>query len=129
MIHVFLQNKYYTAAILLMYINLTMCGCYTLREVKKADEKDIKIYKVETIDGKVFEFDDSKAGYATIANNEIVNIKKNSEKETILIINVKKMYTEKFSYYNTAGLIIGSLILTLIIIIETAPDNMGAISI
>jgi len=70
-----LYNKYLIISIGLVFINLLFGGCYSLREVNiENNESTIKVYKIETLDGKVIDFQNSKLGYAVLSDNEIIVI-------------------------------------------------------
>ncbi len=103
-----LFNKYLIISIGLMFINLLFNGCYSLREVNiENNESTIKVYKIETLDGKVIDFQDSKLGYAVLSNNEVVSYKPNDEQEVFPMSNIKKYYTEKFDTVKTVLLVAG----------------------
>ena len=100
-------NRYLISSISLIFINLTFSGCYSLRETTIKNNNQIKIYKIETMNGDIVDFRNDKNGYALLYNNEIISIKVNGNQETFPISNIKKYYTEKFDIAKTIWLVIG----------------------
>lgn len=124
MIHAFQHNRILIAAILFTYLNAAMYGCSSSGETP-ANKDPIKISRIETTDGKVVEFWNSKLGYAVMGENEIVCIKKNGDKTTIPIKNVKKIYIKNESPINTPGILIAGIVILCVVIAVTMKPLHG----
>jgi len=111
------HNRYLVFSIIVIFVNTTFYGCYSLRETILENDKQIKLYKIETVDGNVIDFQDNKPGYALFLNNTIIRTKPNGEKEIIPISDVKKYYTEKFDFGKTFALVVGGSALVLVLVI------------
>ena len=96
-----LFNKFSIISICLLFINLLFNGCYSLKEIKIENKESTKVYKIETLDGKVIDFQDSKLGYALLSDNEVISYKPDSGQEVYPMSNIKKYYTEKFDTVKT----------------------------
>ncbi len=125
---VFLFNRYIIASVTIIFINLTLNGCYTLRETTAQSEQSIKIYKIITVNDDTVSFNKSKLGYAQLINDKVISIKKNGEQEVFPISNIKSYYTEEFDTGKTIWTIVGSaafLILIWIGIVLIQMDGRG----
>ena len=120
------HNQYFIVSILLILINLTLNGCYSSVEITHPNDSTIKIYKIETKNGEIFDFKNTKWGYAAIIDSNVVTIKSNGEKEEIPLANVKKYYTEKLDATDTILLLVGCAVLVVgIIILATFNMNLS----
>ena len=113
--HIF-NNRYLVAVITLLLFNLTLSGCYSLREATIEDDESIKIYKLETVDGDTLDFNKSKLGYATLRSDSVVFINANGEQELYPMSNVKKYYTENFDTGKTIWLVIGTAVTIVVVL-------------
>ena len=112
--HIF-YNRYVIAVTALLFFNLTITGCYSLREVTFENNETIKIYKLETVSGDTINFDKTKLGYATLIDDNIVSVSSNGEQELYPMSNVKKYYTEKFETGKTILLVVGSAVALVVV--------------
>ena len=112
--HIF-YNRYVIAVTALLFFNLTITGCYSLREVTIENNETIKIYKLETVSGDTINFDKTKLGYATLIDDNIVSVSSNGEQELYPMSNVKKYYTEKFETGKTILLVVGSAVALVVV--------------
>jgi hypothetical protein len=112
--HIF-YNRYVIAVTALLFFNLTITGCYSLREVTIENNETIKIYKLETVSGDTINFDKTKLGYATLIDDNIVSVSSNGEQELYPMSNVKKYYTEKFDTGKTILLVVGSAVALVVV--------------
>jgi hypothetical protein len=112
--HIF-YNRYAIAVTALLFFNLTITGCYSLREVTIENNETIKIYKLETVSGDTINFDKTKLGYATLIDDNIVSVSSNGEQELYPMSNVKKYYTEKFDTGKTILLVVGSAVALVVV--------------
>ena len=119
------QNQYLIVSTILLFINLTFSGCYSIQEVKVDNNESVKIYKIELLDGKVIDFKDNRFGYAVLSNDQVISENKIGEKETYLVQDVEKFYTEKFDIGNTIWLGIGTVALTFVGLIALIAIGMG----
>ena len=119
------QNQYLVVSTILLFINLTLSGCYSLQEIKVDKNEAVKIYKIELLDGKIIDFKDNRFGYAVLSNDQVISENKIGEKETYLVQDVKKFYTEKFDIGNTIWLGIGTVTLTFAALIGLIAIGMG----
>jgi hypothetical protein len=123
-----LFNRYIIASVTIFFINLTLNGCYTLRESTVQNEQSIKIYKIITTDDDTVSFNKSKLGYAQLVNDKIISIKKDSEQDVFPISNIKSYYTEEFDTEKTILTVVGSaafLILIWIGMVLIGMDGRG----
>lgn len=111
------HSRYLVSSIILIFVNMTFYGCYSLRETTIENNNRIKIYKIETVDGNVIDFQNNKPGYAFLLDNNIVHIKSDGEKEIFSASNIKKYYAENFDFGKTFALVIGSAALVLVLAI------------
>ena len=108
-------RKYIIVIVTTLFVNLIFTGCYSVREINIEKENPVKIYKVETNDGKVISFRNNKLGFALLLNNNIISVNQNGEQEIMPISNVKKYYTEKFDFGKTFLAVIGGAAVIFII--------------
>jgi hypothetical protein len=113
---VIFRNQYFIISVVLVFINLMINGCYSFSEITPNSGPSLKIYKIETLNGKIVEFKNSVLGYATIEDSSVVSIKANGEKEKFPLSNVKKYYTEKLDVFDTVALSLGCVVIILGII-------------
>ncbi len=111
------RNQYFIVFIILILINITLNGCYSFNEITPAYSSNVKIYKIEKLNGEIVDFKNTKWGYAAIIDSNVVTIKSNGEKEEFPTNNVKKYYTEKLNVANTLLLSLGCAVLVVGIII------------
>jgi hypothetical protein len=124
--HILIHNKYLIVLIFLLFINLSLSGCYSSIEItpdSDNSDKPVKIYKIETRNGEIINYSNTKLGYAFIADSSVISIKSNGEKEVFPLSNVKKYYTEEYDGLKTGGLILGSVLLLLVIIVIVTISN------
>ncbi len=105
---IILYKRYFVFFNILIFINLVFNGCYSLQETSIENNQTIKVYRIETSDNKIIDFQNNKLGYALLSNNEIVSFKIDGEQEVYPISTIKKYYTEKFDVNKTVWLMIGS---------------------
>lgn len=103
-----LYNRFLIVVVTLLFFNLALSSCYSLRETAIEDDQSIKIYKLETLNGDIIDFSKSKSGYATLINDYVVSMNINGEQESHPMSDVKKYYTEKIDTGKTIWLVIGS---------------------
>ena len=101
------NNRYLITGSILLLFNLTLSGCYSLKETAIEDDQSIKIYKLESFTGDTVDFNKSESGYATLIDDNVVSTNSDGEKELYPKSNVKKYYTEKFDAHKTIWLVIG----------------------
>ena len=115
MIKNIISNKYIIVIATTLFVNLIFTGCYSIKEVNIEKEKPIKIYKIETNDGKIISYRNNKLGFALLLNNNIISITQNGEQEILPVSNVKKYYSEKFDFGKTFLAVIGGTAVIFII--------------
>ncbi len=124
----FFRNRKFIISILILFLNLTFNGCFSLRETSVENNQPIKIYKIITNDDETISFENSRRGYAVLSNKIITSYEKNGKLKEYPISTVKKVYTEKFDLGKTifASLWIGLGVMVAIslIIILTVPEGL-----
>ena len=129
-LRIIFRNQYFIVFIILILINLTLNGCYSSVEITHPNDPTIKIYKIETKNGEIVDFKNTKWGYAVTVDSSIVSIKSNGEKEEFPTSNVKKYYTEKLDEFNTMALTLGCVVLVVgIIILATFKADLSGMDL
>ena len=117
MIKNIISNKYIIVIAITLFVNLIFTGCYSIKEVNIEKENSIKIYKIETNDGKIISYRNNKLGFALLLNNNIISVNQNGEQEIMPISHVKKYYTEKFDFGKSFLAVIGGAALAFLLAI------------
>lgn len=124
-----LFSKFLIISISLFFINLLFNGCYSLREVNIENNESTKIYEIETLDGNVIDFQDSKLGYAVLTDNEVISYKPDGTQKVFPMSNVRKYYTEKFNTEETVLLVAGcvaALSLIAVVLVSSKLSHIGS---
>ena len=101
----------FSIVLLLLFINLTIGGCYYTGVASLDNSKSFKIEKIEMKDGSTLKFIYDKVEYAYYINNEIIVYTPKDGKERRIPMNeVKKVYVSKFNGPGTIFLVISGVV-------------------
>lgn len=102
-----INSRAFITLILITVLSITTCGCFSVRELKSGNKIPEKVYMIETSDGRVIDFQESRNGYALVVGKEIVNINQDGKEERYALSDAKKVYVKKFSVLKTVGMTAG----------------------
>ena len=102
-----IRDRYVIGIIILLFINLSLSSCYSIRETTLEDDKSIKISKIISFENDTIDFKYNQKGFATLTDDSVVSINKNGSIKTFPKSAVKTYYSEKFDTGKTVWTVLG----------------------